>query len=123
MVRFECDCCSKIKAKHDDWILGFAAENIGVMAARREVTIADTWDDRAARDWMAIHFCSNDCRANYMGRIFAEVPPATRAGLNTVTRKRIQRVVAGAVVETVVAETQRPLVRRSIRRSPKLSSK
>lgn len=90
MVRFECDGCGKLKNTTDDWIMGFAAENIGVTAARREVTIADHWDDRSAREWLAVHFCSDDCRADYMGKIFGEAP-STRVGLHTVAKKRIQR--------------------------------
>lgn len=121
MVRFECDGCGKIKGTTEDWIMGFAAENIGVTAARREVSISDVWDDRAAREWLAVHFCSDECRGDYMGKIFGEAP-ATRSGLQTVAKKRIQRVVPGAIVNTVVAETQKPVVARTVRRQRKKAS-
>ena len=111
MVRFECDGCGALKNTGETWVMGFAAENIGVTAARREVTIADHWDDRGAREWLAVHFCCDECRADYMGKIFGEAP-TTQAGLRTSTTKRIQRVVPGAVVETVVAQTDRPVVTR-----------
>lgn len=115
MVRFECDGCGVLRNTGDPWIMGFAAENIGVTAARREVTIADHWDDRAAREWLAVHFCSDECRAEYMGKIFGEAP-TTQSGLRTSTTKRIQRVVPGAVVETVVAQTDKPVVTRRQRK-------
>ena len=37
MLRYECDNCQKLKGKNEEWILGFAAENIGVKAARHDV--------------------------------------------------------------------------------------
>jgi len=120
MVRFECDGCGTIKRNGEAWIMGFAAENIGVTAARREVTIADHWDDRAARQWLAVHFCSDDCRADYMGKIFAEAP-STQSGTRTTQTKRIQRMVPGATVETVVAETGRPVIERNAKRRKKAS--
>jgi hypothetical protein len=111
MVRFECDGCGALKKNGEPWILGFAAENIGVTAARREVTISDAWDDRRSRDWLAVHFCSDECRADYMGRLFSESPASQKT-----TTKRIQRVVPGAVVETQVTEREKPLVTRTVRR-------
>lgn len=120
MVRFECDGCGAIKKAGEDWTLGFAAENIGVTAARREVTISTDWDDRRAREWLAVHFCSDDCRADYMGRIFAEAP-VTQTGTKTIQTKRIQRLVPGGVVETLVSESKKPLVAKTARRRKKAS--
>ncbi len=48
MVRYECDFCHRLKAPDDTWILGFALENIGVTAARREIVIASAWDPKRA---------------------------------------------------------------------------
>lgn len=109
MVRYECDGCGKTKKNGESWILGFAAENIGVTAARREVTISEMWDDIRAREWLAVHFCSDDCRADYMGKIFGEAP-ATQTGSRTFPTKRIQRIVPGAVVETVIVESHNRVV-------------
>lgn len=99
----------KQQEERENWILGFAAENIGVTAARREVTIAEMWDDIRAREWLAVHFCSDECRAGYMGKIYGEAP-VTQTGSRTIQTKRIQRVVPGAVVETVVAESPKRVV-------------
>lgn len=109
MIRFECDGCGNMKKNGEDWILGFAAENIGVTAARREVTISEMWDDIRAREWLAVHFCCDECRADYMGKIFGEAP-ITQTGSRTIQTKRIQRVVPGGVVDTVVAESPKRIV-------------
>ncbi|MCU1310687.1 MAG: hypothetical protein JWO20_1812 [Candidatus Angelobacter sp.] len=71
MVRFECDTCGKLKDNGEPWILGFAAESVGVKSARREINIASGWDDAQAVDWLAVHFCSDDCRAEYTERLFS----------------------------------------------------
>jgi hypothetical protein len=103
MIRFQCDGCGDLKANGEDWILGFAAERVGVTSARREVTIASSWDRPRAVDPLAVHFCSDECRIDYMDALFGE-PATTQRIEKTVTSKRIQRTVPGAVVETVVHE-------------------
>lgn len=72
MVRFECDNCHRLKNFDEAWILGFAAEMIGAVSARREITIASTWDEERALDRLAVHFCSDECRAEYMQAIFGD---------------------------------------------------
>ncbi len=111
MVRFQCDSCGKLKETNETWILGLAAENIGVTSARRELTIVDKWERERAVDLLAVHFCSDQCRANYMGVLFGESPD-TLQGEATVTTRRMQRVIPGAVVDTVVAEKTRPTIAR-----------
>lgn len=111
MIRFQCDTCGRLKDADETWILGFAAENIGVTSARREVSISATWDRPRAVEPLAVHFCSDECRADYMNALFGE-NPATREGRVTTTRRRIKRVVPGAVVETLVAEGAEPVVNR-----------
>ncbi len=142
MVRFECDSCRRLKESGEDWILGFAAENIGVTAARREITIASRWDGEHAFDHLAVHFCSDPCRRAYMARLFGEepspaevdfiigeglreeLPEAEIVGeIKVPARKRVVRVFPGARVETQVlrrrsgssnpSESRKPL-----RRSP-----
>jgi|SRR5689334_21604105 len=117
MVRFQCDTCGALKEANEVWILGFAAENIGVKSARREISIASAWDYPRAVESLAVHFCSDDCRAEYMERLFGDTPE-TRSGEVTVTRRRIKRVIPGQVVDTVVAEkpvskvTKKRVIRR-----------
>ena len=121
MVRFQCDTCRKLKEGHEAWILGFAAENIGVTSARREVSISGTWDRPRAVEPLAVHFCSDECRAEYMNALFGETP-TTREGELTVARRRVKRVVPGAVVDTVVAEKTGPtIVKRTVARKKRAS--
>jgi hypothetical protein len=120
MLRFECDNCGRIKGRGEIWILGFAGESLGVTAARREVTIVDTWDDDRAVQSLAVHFCSDECRAEYMQKMFGETPE-TAVGkvikMRKKERRHVQRVIPGAVVDTVVREKRRPVVKKRVRRA------
>ncbi|HKT49260.1 MAG TPA: hypothetical protein VJV96_03135 [Candidatus Angelobacter sp.] len=121
MVRFQCDTCGRLKESDEAWILGFAAENIGVTSARREVSISGTWDRPRAVEPLAVHFCSDECRAEYMNALFGETP-STREGEITVTKRRMKRVVPGGVVDTVVAERPGPtIVKRTVVRKKRAS--
>ena len=115
MVRFECESCGRLKGEGEVWILGFAAENIGVTSSRREVSIASSWDRPRAVESLAVHFCSDECRAAYMSALFSESPD-TLDGTPTSTKHRIKRIVPGAVVDTVVSEKTRPKKRTAVRR-------
>jgi hypothetical protein len=106
MIRFECESCGRLKGAGETWILGFAAENIGVTSARREISIASSWDRPRAVESFAVHFCSDECRAAYMSALFGE-SPETLDGTATSTKRRIKRLVPGAVVDTVVSEKGR----------------
>ncbi len=109
MVRFQCDTCRRLKEADEAWILGFAAENVGVTAARREISISATWDYPRAVELLAVHFCSDECRADYVDALFGE-SPATREPGVAATRRRIKRVVPGAVVDTMVTEKKQPVI-------------
>lgn len=104
MVRYECDFCHRLKEKGEVWIQGYAAENIGVTAARREVSILPQWDEARAADYLAVHFCCEQCRQNYMANLFGEEPAETEIvkEVAVVPRKRIVREYPGAAVETRV---------------------
>lgn len=117
MIRFQCESCRRLKEEGESWILGFAAENIGVVSARREISIADAWDRPRAVQAFAVHFCSNKCRNRYVSELFSDVPE-TRTGEKTAIKRRVKRIVPGEVVDTVVAEKTRPKVvrRTTVRR-------
>ncbi len=104
MLRYECDFCHRLKGKDETWILGFAAENIGVTAARREIAILPQWDEARAVDYLAVHFCCEQCRQNYVANLFGEEPRAAEVleEVAVVPRKRIVRQYPGARVETEV---------------------
>lgn len=109
MVRFQCDTCGALKEANEAWILGFAAENIGVTSARREISISGSWDRARAVELLAVHFCSDECRADYMAALFGE-NPATLEGEATRTRRHVKRVIPGAVVDTQLAEKPGPTI-------------
>ena len=116
MVRFQCESCGRMKGDGEVWVLGFAAENIGVTSARREISIASSWDRPRAVESLAVHFCSDECRATYMAALFGD-SPETLGGATTTTKRRIKRVFPGAVVDTVVSEKPRSKpVRRKVAR-------
>lgn len=111
MVRFQCDGCGRMKGDGETWILGFAAENIGVTSARREISIASSWDRPRAVEALAVHFCSGECQATYMTALFGD-SPETLDGSSTSTKRRTKRVFPGAVVDTAVSEKSRPKTKR-----------
>lgn len=100
MIRFQCDACSRMKEDGEIWIMGFAAENIGVTSARREISIASSWERSRAVEPFAVHFCSDECRAKYMSALFGD---AAQDNLG-LTKRRVKRVVPGAVVDTLIEE-------------------
>lgn len=72
MIEYVCDTCNKRKKKDDQsWILGLAAESVGVQSARREINILSAWSDTQAVHRLAVHFCSEKCKEKYMTRLFS----------------------------------------------------
>ncbi len=74
MIRFDCDWCRRTKASDEIWILGLAAESVGVTAARREITILPIWNRDTAVHPLAVHFCCVECKEDYMARLFNDKP-------------------------------------------------
>jgi len=74
MVRFGCEWCGRLKEPDEIWILGYAAENLGTTAARREVTVMSGWDYERAVHPFAVHFCSEEHKDNYMSALFDTTP-------------------------------------------------
>jgi hypothetical protein len=70
MIKFVCDSCGKSKRTGQNWILGLAAESVGLTSARREVNILSDWAEPQAVHPLAVHFCSEHCRDKYMRRLF-----------------------------------------------------
>jgi len=70
MIQFACDSCRRIKGLNEVWLMGLAAETVGVTAARREVTILSVWNSEEAVDRLAVHFCSEECKDKYVTKLF-----------------------------------------------------
>lgn len=119
MLRYECDYCHRLKQKDEAWILGFEAENIGVTAARREVTILPVWNEAQSVNYLAVHFCCEQCRQNYMANLFGEEPAEyeTVEEVAVVPRRQMVRQYPGAAVETrLVRRKASPAGRKARRR-------
>ena len=96
MLRFACDWCERLKEPDEIWILGFAAENRGVTASRREVTVLSEWDRERAVNPFAVHFCSIEHKDNYMTALFDTAPASEEV--------KVRRIVP-AVEEVEVRKT------------------
>ncbi|MBV8477190.1 MAG: hypothetical protein JOZ36_11030 [Acidobacteria bacterium] len=74
MIRFDGDWCRRTKAADENWILGVAAEAVGITAARRKITIMPRWMRDAAVHPLAVHFCCGECKDDYMAQLFTSRP-------------------------------------------------
>jgi hypothetical protein len=86
MIQFACDSCRRIKPLNQIWLLGLAAEAVGLTAARREVTILPVWDSEQAVNRLAVHFCSERCKDGYVAKLFGQENRQTKLGARK-TRK------------------------------------
>ncbi len=106
-IQFVCDSCGAIKTADEEWILGLAVENVGVTAARRQVTILGAWDETRAREQFAVHFCSERCKDEYMAQLFGGQPSAevtSDTGKDVVEITRRQRTLSRRVTQRRKAE-------------------
>lgn len=114
MIQFVCDSCTVVKQAGDVWMLGMAAESLGLAASRREVTILPIWDRSRAVHPLAVHFCSLECKDNYMAALF---------GPETPERHIIVERVAPVATESVIERTSAsPVIRQKSVRGNKRST-
>ena len=95
MIEFVCDSCLKVKDVKDTWILGYAAESLGVTAEQREITILPAWDLGGALHPLAVHFCSERCKNDYRAKLFGPEGDLKAAAPRTVTLRSTSRVRTG----------------------------
>lgn len=74
MIDFVCDTCLAVKKPEDTWIVGLAAEAVGAVSARREVNIHSAWTRGVAVHPLAVHFCSIQCKDEYLAQLFDPAP-------------------------------------------------
>jgi hypothetical protein len=108
MIQFVCDTCAAIKQPSEAWIVGQAAEAVGAVSARREVAIQSIWDRTSTLHPLAVHFCSIQCKDEYMDRLFSLHQPQLHERL---------------VPTEVVVEQTVPVKRRAARRARHVRSK
>jgi hypothetical protein len=110
MIEFVCDNCSSVKQPDEAWIAGLAAEAVGAVSARREVTIQSAWNRTTALHPLAVHFCSVQCKDEYMARLFAPEAPVDEVVIERTEPREV-------VVERVIPEQEKVVTRA--RRQPR----
>ena len=110
MIQYVCETCSAVKSPQELWVLGLAAETVGVTSARREVTIQSEWDSATAVHPLAVHFCSIECKDEYMARLFAPEGPVKEVVVERAAPTEV-------IVERVVPETKRVVTKTRKRRA------
>jgi hypothetical protein len=76
MIQFICDSCGRVKKPDDAWLLGLAAESVGITSATREVNMLSTWSELQAVHPLAVHFCSTKCSERYLKKLFGKLTTA-----------------------------------------------
>ncbi len=108
MLQFICDYCANVKEPGETWINGVAVENVGTQAARREVIIDPAWRRERAVLPLAVHFCSVECKDNYLAELFnrpASLLEVEAAGTEPATGRRISRARKKPASEAVKTRT------------------
>jgi hypothetical protein len=112
MIQYVCETCSAVKGPDEVWIVGLAAEMVGAISARREMNIQSAWNRSAALHPLAVHFCSTQCKDEYMARLFAPEAP--------VEEEVAERMVPTEItIERVVPEKRRVVTKLRKTRRPK----
>jgi hypothetical protein len=75
MIQYVCDTCSAVKGPEELWLVGVAAETVGAVSALREINIQSAWNRTTSLHPLAVHFCSVQCKDDYMTRLFAPQAP------------------------------------------------
>ena|SRR5437660_2092618 len=83
MIRLVCDTCAAEKRVTDVWLLGLAAESLGRTQSRRELTLLPAWDNTQALHPLAVHFCSIQCKDEYLTALFGEDAAHQASALKT----------------------------------------
>lgn len=121
MVLFGCDWCRKMKQAGDVWVLGLAAESVGVTAARREVTILPAWDEGQSCHPLAVHFCSAEHKDNYLAALFETEPRLVESVVMSkttvmpkgTTERQYLRTASSGVITTTTKKKRTTKARRS----------
>jgi hypothetical protein len=112
MLQFVCDYCESVKAPSETWINGIAAENVGTQAARREVIIDPAWRRERAVQLFAVHFCSVECKDDYLAELFNQ--PAKLLEIESTRTEPGRRVVRAKKREvTPVAPSRTSTLRKT----------
>jgi len=92
-------------------MLALAAEAVGAISARREMNIQSAWNRTTAVHPLAVHFCSVQCKDEYMARLFAPEAPVEEV------------TVEHAIPTEVIVERMAPGTKRVVTKMRKMSRK
>ncbi len=115
MLQYICDYCGNAKDPGETWINGVAAENVGTQAARREVVIDYGWRRERAVSPFAIHFCSAECKDNYLATLFETPASLLEVESSEVVPAAGRRVVRARKVPVGEVEQRRSLTSKKTR--------
>jgi hypothetical protein len=73
MVNIVCDTCGATREQdsREPWILGYDLETRSASGVSRAVRFLDRWDERRITELGAIHFCSVQCKDDYLAKAHA----------------------------------------------------
>jgi hypothetical protein len=66
MVKVICDKCGVERQRGEEWVLGYDIESVSPSGVRRAITFLDRWDPRRIDELGTIHFCSLQCKNEYL---------------------------------------------------------
>ena len=110
MIQYVCDTCSAVKRPEEVWMVGLAAEAVGAVSARREMNLQSAWNRRTALHPLAVHFCSLECKDDYMARLFAPEPAVESVSIESV-------VPAEVTIDRVLPDGKRVVTKRKAHRA------
>ncbi len=108
MRSYVCDWCHRPKKDGERWILGFAAERIGAMGLRREISIAAAWSDGFAEHPLAVHFCSEDHKQSYVAALFKNTEIPSRSRRRAAIRRESGAAQAALSARAGIGADERP---------------
>ena len=68
MLKVICDTCEAERQPGEEWVLGYDIESVSANGVRRAITFLDHWDARRMDELGSIHFCSLECKDDYLAR-------------------------------------------------------
>jgi hypothetical protein len=116
MLQFVCDYCESVRQPGETWITGLAAENVGTQVARREVLVDPAWRYERAILPFAVHFCSVDCKDQYLAELFQKPVSVIEVESVAVQQAGERRVIRAKRKPVSPAATKRTTVSRKTRR-------
>ena len=103
MIRITCDTCGAVKrGKGQEWIIGYDLQYNTPRAVGRTLSFFDRWNDSRVLERGAVHFCSPECKEQYIAAntvMVAKKPrklPARKASNTVTVAAKTRKISAGA---------------------------